>query len=80
MDFKEFRESLTTSDRGKVVDSLLAVELGLDVYSTYWQAHQDMAKAGIVDEKELVVGFLTTVGEEVGFSEVDFDKILAQPA
>ena len=42
--FEELRSFLHESDKGQVFDSLIAVELGLDVYETFWQAHKDMSE------------------------------------
>ena len=62
--FQELRSFLHESDKGQVFDSLIAVELGLETYETFWQAHIDMYE-GLTFE-ELVVGFLTDIYEMIG--------------
>ncbi len=75
--FKDLRDFITTTPIGQVTDSLLAVELGLDKYRAFWDAHRDFNHhQNNFDDNDIVVTFLVEVGELVGFSEVDFDKIL----
>lgn len=62
--FEELRSFLQESDKGQVFDSLIAVELGLDVYETYWQAHTDMNEG--MNFEDLVVGFLIDIYEMIG--------------
>lgn len=62
--FEELRSFLCESDKGQVFDSLIAVELGLDYYETFWQAHCDMN--GELSFEDRVVGFLTDIYEYIG--------------
>ncbi len=79
--FKDLRDFITTTPIGQVTDSLLAVELGLDKYEAFWDAHRDFNHhQNNFDDDDIVVTFLVEVGELVGFSEVDFDKILGVEA
>jgi len=81
--FDELRESLRISDKGKLVDSLIAVEFGLEFYEASWIAHQgylsQVAKEN--DEyapeslAEVATLYLLDMAEEIGFSEIDFDKV-----
>ena len=62
--FEELRAFLHESDKGRVFDSLIAVELGLEVYETFWQAHKDMSEG--MNFEDLVVGFLIDIYEYIG--------------
>jgi hypothetical protein len=75
--FEELRSFLRESDKGSVFDSLIAVELGLDHYETYWAAHVDMSPD--LDFESLVVGFLTDVYEMIG-EGADIDALVSQVA
>ena len=75
--FKELRLFLHESDKGAVFDSLIAVELGLDNYETFWAAHCDM-NPGLQFE-DLVVGFLTDIYDYIG-DGADIDALVSQVA
>ena len=75
--FEELRSFLRESDKGSVFDSLIAVELGLDHYETYWAAHCDMSPD--LDFENLVVGFLTDIYEMIG-EGADIDALVSQVA
>lgn len=75
--FDELRSFLHESDKGAVFDSLIAVELGLDVYEAYWDAHRDCNEN--LDFESLVVGFLTDVYDEIG-DGADIDALVSQVA
>jgi hypothetical protein len=75
--FEELRLFLRESDKGSVFDSLIAVELGLDHYETYWAAHVDMSPD--LDFESLVVGFLTDIYEMIG-EGADIDALVSQVA
>lgn len=75
--FEELRSFLHESDKGQVFDSLIAVELGLETYETFWQAHNDMNE-GLTFE-ELVVGFLTDIYEYIG-DGADIDALVSAVA
>lgn len=74
--FEELRSFLHESDKGRVFDSLIAVELGLDVYETFWQAHCDMSDDTFED---LVVRFLTEIYEYIG-EGADIDALVSSVA
>ena len=75
--FEELRSFLHESDKGQVFDSLIAVELGLEVYETFWQAHNDMSE-GLTFE-ELVIGFLGEIYEYIG-DGADIDALVSAVA
>ena len=75
--FEELRSFLHESDKGRVFDSLIAVELGLETYETFWQAHNDMSE-GLTFE-ELVVGFLTDIYEYIG-DGTDIEELVSSVA
>ena len=75
--FAELRSFLHESDKGSVFDSLIAVELGLDHYETFWQAHVDMNQG--LNFEDLVVGFLTDIYEYIG-DGADIDALVSQVA
>ena len=75
--FEELRSFLHESDKGRVFDSLIAVELGLEVYETFWQAHNDMSE-GLTFE-ELVIGFLGEIYEYIG-DGADIDALVSAVA
>jgi hypothetical protein len=75
--FEELRSFLHESDKGAVFDSLIAVELGLDHYETFWAAHVDMNQD--LDFEALVVGFLTDIYEMIG-DGADIDALVSQVA
>jgi hypothetical protein len=72
--FEELRSFLHESDKGQVFDSLIAVELGLDHYETFWAAHCDM-HSGISFE-DLVVKFLTDIYDYIG-EGADIDELVS---
>ena len=75
--FEELRSFLHESDKGSVFDSLIAVELGLEHYETFWQAHVDMNQG--LSFEDLVVGFLTDIYEYIG-DGADIDALVSQVA
>ena len=75
MNFEELRSFICESDRGRVFDSLIAVELGLEEYECAWKAHCDMNPLG--DENDTIVSFLVDVADHIGVADSDFEKVLA---
>ena len=75
MIFEELRSFICESDRGRVFDSLIAVELGLDEYQCAWTAHCDMNPLG--EENDIIVAFLVDVADYIGVADSDFEKVLA---
>jgi hypothetical protein len=75
--FEELRSFLHESDKGQVFDSLIAVELGLETYETFWQAHNDMNEGKSFED--LVVSFLTDIYEYIG-DGADIDALVSQVA
>ena len=75
MNFKELRSFLCESDRGRVFDSLIAVELGLDEYQAAWDAICDMNQNA--ETNDIIVEFLVDVGDYIGVGDADFEKVLA---
>jgi hypothetical protein len=78
MDFEELRSFLQETTQGRVFDSLICVELGLEEYSAAWDAHSDMAEEDGEDgEHAAVVSFLANVAEYIGVDS-DFEKALVE--
>jgi len=75
--FEELRSFLHESDKGQVFDSLIAVELGLDHYETFWQAHCDMNTNTTFED--LVVQFLTDIYDYIG-DGADIDALVSSVA
>ena len=75
--FKELRLFLHESPKGAVFDSLIAVELGLDQYETFWAAHCDMYPG--LHFEDQVIGFLTDIYEMIG-EGADIDDLVSQVA
>ena len=75
MNFEELRSFLCESDRGRVFDSLIAVELGLEEYHAAWDAMCDIHSD--LSDREVVLAFLIDVGDYIGVIDTDFDKVLA---
>ena len=76
--FDKLRGFICDSPKGQVFDSLLAVELGIDVYQTFWAAHCDMNE-GLTFE-DLVVGFITDIYEHVGLDGDDIEALVSTVA
>ena len=78
LSFDEFREFICATDKGMCVDSLIAVELGLQDYETLWAAHCDLQEVVPHPDapESYVVSFLIEMAEYLDFHEVDFDKLL----
>ena len=82
--FEELRKTICDTDKGKLVDSLIAVEMGLEDYSTMWYAHQDILEAHPDAEwghpENSVLSFLIDMDDWLDFSQIDFDKLVSTPA
>ena len=75
MNFEELRSFICESNRGRVFDSLIAVELGLKEYECAWNAHCDMNPQA--NDNDIIVAFLVDVADYIGVADTDFDKVLA---
>ena len=75
MNFEELRSFLCESDRGRVFDSLIAVEIGLENYECAWDAHRDMNPHA--ETNDIIVEFLVDIGDYIGVGDADFEKVLA---
>lgn len=84
MTFDEFREFMWESPKGQVVDSLIATEVGLLDYETWWQAHLDVSEhLGLTStQDDLIFEFLIGVAEIINLADAseDIDKILGAHA
>ena len=84
MTFEDLRAFMWESPKGQVVDSLIAVEIGLDDYATFWQAHCDfVADTGEdYEEHDLVLDFLVEIADMIDLAEAseDIDKVLGAHA
>ena len=75
--FENLRSFLRESAKGSIFDSLIAVELGLEEYETFWAAHCDMSPG--LHFEDQVVGFLTDIYEYIG-DGADIDELVSQVA
>ncbi len=84
MSFAEFRAFMQESPKGQVVDSLIAVEVGLLDYETWWTAHLDVAEhlGETSSQDDMIFEFLIGVAELIGLADAsdDIDKILGAHA
>ena len=76
--FQDLRDFLCECPKGQVFDSLIAVELGLDIYETYWTAHCDMSRED--NFENLVVTFLADVYELIAFEGDDIEALVSSVA
>jgi hypothetical protein len=72
--FQELRNFICETNKGKVFDSLICVELGLDYYEAFFDAHRDIHPEETSFE-ELVMTFLPDVYEYIGFQD-DIEALL----
>lgn len=75
--FTELRNFICETNKGKVLDSLICVELGLDHYETFFQAHHDINPEASFEE--LVLSFLPDVYEYIGYQD-DIENLLISVA
>ena len=84
MTFSEFREFMWETPKGQVVDSLIATEVGLEVYSTWWEAHLDFYETlgETHEEHDVILDFLVGTAELLDLAEAsdDIDKVLGAHA
>jgi hypothetical protein len=84
MTFQEFRDFMWESDKGKVVDSLIATEVGLLDYETWWQAHLDVSEhlGETSSQDDFIFEFLIGVAELISMADAseDIDKVLGARA
>ena len=76
--FEELRETLAMTNEGRVLDSFIAVEIGLSDYEACWDAHndvyQDLGKEP--NEETTVTLFLTEVYDMLDVEEDSFNRVL----
>lgn len=74
------RSYLHDAPKGKILDSLIAVEIGLEDYAISWEVHQDYLlseEPHMMESIELAsIGYLVDLGVILDIGEIDFDKIL----
>lgn len=78
---EELRSFLQQADKGQILDSFFAVELGLDVYAAYWDAHQDslQLEPGLRTLEFVSLPFLVEMGIMTEAESIDFEKIIGAP-
>ena len=80
MTFQEFRAFMWESPKGQVVDSLIATEVGLLDYETWWQAHLDVSEhlGDTSSQDDFIFEFLIGVADMIDLADAseDIDKIL----
>jgi hypothetical protein len=76
--FTELREVMALSNEGQVLDSFIAVELGLPDYEACWDAHIDVYEdAGVITTDESIITmFLTEVYDMLDIEEDSFERVL----
>ena len=76
----ELRSYLQEVPNGMILDSLIAVEIGLEDYEISWEVHQEYLlseEPSLMETLELAsIGYLIELGTMLNVEEVDFDKIL----
>ena len=80
MTFEEFRQFMWETDKGKVVDSLISIEVGLEAYMTWWEAHLDFYETlgETHEEHDVILDFLMGTAELLDMADIadDIDKVL----
>ena len=70
--------------KGQVVDSLIAVEVGILDYETFWEAHLDFLESmkESHDQNDVILEFLVAMAEMIDLAEAsdDIDKVLGAHA
>ena len=76
--FTDLREVMSMSHEGQVLDSFIAVEIGLPDYEACWDAHLDVyADAEVVTTDESIITmFLTEVYDMLDIEEDAFERVL----
>ena len=76
--FKDLRTAMGRTEEGQVLDSFIAVEIGLLDYEACWDAHCDVYDAaGVEPEIDTLVSlFLTEVYDMLDIEEDAFERVL----
>ena len=76
--FTDLREVMALSHEGQVLDSFIAVEIGLLDYEACWDAHCDVyADAEVTTSDESIITmFLTEVYDMLDVEEDSFIRVL----
>jgi len=76
--FDELRETLHQTNEGQVLDSFIAVEIGLDDYSACWDAHNDVYEnMGVTaDDQSVITLFLQELYDMLDVREEIFERVL----
>ena len=84
MTFKEFRAFMWETPKGQVVDSLIATEVGIQDYYTFWEAHLDFLETmnESHEQNDVILEFLVAVAEMIDLADAseDIDKVLGAHA
>ena len=84
MTFQEFRDFMWETDKGRVVDSLIAVEAGLEAYETWWEAHLDFYETlkETHEEHTVILDFLIGTAELLDLADAsdEIEKVLGASA
>ena len=78
LSFNDLREAMAMTHEGQVLDSFIAVEIGLPDYEACWDAHLDVyAELGVTTtEESIITMFLTEVYDMLDVEEDSFERIL----
>jgi len=76
--FDELRETLHETNEGRVLDSFIAVEIGLDDYSACWEAHNDVYEnvGATADTQTVITLFLQELYDMLEIEEKVFERVL----
>jgi lipoate-protein ligase B len=76
--FEELRETLAMTNEGRVLDSFIAVEIGLSDYEACWDAHNDVYEQLSMESNEetIITLFLTEVYDMLDVEEDSFERVL----
>ena len=84
MTFEAFREFMWETPKGQVVDSMIALEVGLETYKTWWEAHNDFYETlgENLEEHDMILDFLVGTAEllDLASASDDIDKVLGAHA
>ena len=78
LSFNDLREAMAMTHEGQVLDSFIAVEIGLPDYEACWDAHLDVyAELGVTtSEESIITMFLTEVYDMLDVEEDSFERVL----
>jgi hypothetical protein len=78
LSFTELREAMAMTNEGQVLDSFIAIEIGLPDYEACWDAHNDVyEQLGTESNEETTITlFLQEVYDMLDVEEDSFERVL----